>query len=257
MEQTIPALKKPQPKRRGNRKLLAVLVLLFIVLLAVLFFNSSISKISSVAVAGQQFLTKEELIDAAGVGIGDPFFSDSSNTIAARVEELHAVEEVEVTKHFPGDVQIRVREYPAVAYELDGQAELTAVLSNGTAIGLAGRDYIVDKPVLVGWEPEDPLKQKLSQTLSRLQAGLLSDFSEIIPIPSTSYPDRIKIYTRTQYEVVTAVSLLEEKADTLGALIETQEPGKVTMLLADTYTPFEQAGEEGESEDSNEKETTQ
>jgi cell division protein FtsQ len=63
------------------------------------------------------------------------------------------------------------------------------------------------------------------------------------------------MYTRTKFEVITAVSVLPEKIDALNAVIETQEPGKITMLLADTYVPFQ--SENLENMDAGQKETTQ
>ncbi|MOA64140.1 hypothetical protein D3C78_1901040 [compost metagenome] len=55
------------------------------------------------------------------------------------------------------------------------------------------------------------------------------------------------MFTRTKFEVITAVSVLPEKIEALNAVIETQEPGKITMLLADTYVPFPGEGENVES----------
>ena len=67
---------------------------------------------------------------------------------------------------------------------------------------------------------------------------LISDISEIIPSPTVSFPDRIKLYTRSKFEVITAVSLLKDKVEYLNQVIETEEPGLITMLEADSYVPF-------------------
>ncbi|GGG10220.1 cell division protein FtsQ/DivIB [Paenibacillus abyssi] len=255
MSQLIPVLKEPKPKRRSNRKLLIVLFLLFFVLLSVLFFNSSISKISSITITGQQFITTEEIGDASEIRVGDPFYGTTAATIKSRIEQMKPIEQAIVTKKFPGEIHIQVLEFPAVAFEVSPSGDITAILSSGTTVAMKGRDYVVDKPVLSQWKSDDPQKEKLTRALAEIPSDMLSDFSEIIPFPSNSYPDRIKIYTRTQFEVITAISLLSEKIPTLSAVLETQEPGRVTMLLADTYAPYDTNGEE--SEDSNEKETTQ
>ncbi|MBJ6363161.1 cell division protein FtsQ/DivIB [Paenibacillus sp. GCM10012307] len=257
MEQTqfMPVLKEPESKKKGNRKLLIILFLLFAVLLAILFFNSSISKISSIGISGQQYIGAAEVEEASGIVVGDAFFGTSSSTIEARIEKLSSVSKATVTKNFPGEVQIKVEEYSSVGYELSPQGEITALLSNGTTLSMQGRDFVVDKPVLAQWPDKDPYKVELTKVLGELPPAIIGDFSEIIPIPSTAYPDRIKIYTRTQFEVITAISFLKEKAPKLSAVIEQQAPGKVTMLLADTYSEYQ--SDFLESEDSNEKETTQ
>ncbi|MBD2870123.1 cell division protein FtsQ/DivIB [Paenibacillus arenilitoris] len=256
MSSQMPVLKEPARKRMGSRKLLTILFLLFIAILAVLFFNSSISKISEIQIEGTRFTAEEEVGQAAAVAVGDAFFGTSSAEIEARVGTLPPVKEVAVTKVFPGVVKIAVTEHPVVAFELSDQGEMTALLSNGTSVDASNDELLlVDKPVLSGWAQGDPVKAELTKQLGQIPAKQLSDLSEIIPNPSNAYPDRIVIYTRTKFEVVTAVSVLADKIEALNAVIETQEPGKITMLLADTYVPFN--NEPIENADSEQKETTQ
>ncbi|REK76251.1 cell division protein FtsQ/DivIB [Paenibacillus paeoniae] len=246
MSTQMPVLKEPPRKRRGNKKLLAVLFLLFIALLSVLFFNSSISKISEIQISGTHFTTTEQIAGASKVEVGEAFFQIASSDISSNVKALPQVEEAKVMKVFPGIVKIMVQEYPVVAFELSPQGDLTALLSNGTSVSAQQEgSQLLDKPVLSGWETNDPVKLELTKQLALIPAKQLLDLSEISPIPSKAYPDRIRMYTRTKFEVITAVSVLTEKIDALNAVIETQEPGKITMLLADTYVPFH-TGEEGE-----------
>jgi cell division protein FtsQ len=254
MQEKIPVLREPVRKRRGGKKLLAVVLLLFIVILCVLFFNSSISKISSISIEGQKYIQSADIRKAAGISVGDAFFGTTASTIEARVKTLKPIDKVDVIKSFPGKVRILVEEYQTVAFELSDQGALTAILSNGSTVP-TGADTIVDKPILSGWKANDPVKAQLCKELASIPPQSLSDFSEIIPAPSMAYPDRIKIYTRTRFEVITAASLLAQKISALNAVIETQEPGLITMLLADTYVPF--APVEGENKDNGKKETTQ
>ncbi|WP_424768294.1 cell division protein FtsQ/DivIB [Paenibacillus sp. sgz302251] len=256
MSSQMPVLKEPARKRKGSRKLIIILSLLFIALLAVLFFNSSISKISEITVDGMRFATKEEIGKASEVMIGEAFFGTTSSTIEQRIKKLPQINKAAVTKVFPGVLKIMVEEYPPVAFELSAQGEMTALLSNGTSVDASNDGWLlVDKPVLTGWSADDPIKAELTKQLGKIPTKQLSDLSEITPFPSAAYPDRILIYTRTKFEVVTSVSVLPDKVEALNAVIETQEPGKITMLLADTYVPFEL--EATENIDSEQKETTQ
>jgi len=243
----MPVLKEPPRKRRGSKKLLGILLLLFMSLLAVLFFNSSISKISDIEIKNNHFVQIEEIMRASSIVVGDPFFGAASATIAERIETIPQVEQVKVVKEFPGKVTISVEEYPVVAFELTIDGDIVAILSNGSSVNARNdASLLLDKPVLTGWSADDAVKKELTTQLGIIPAELLSDLSEIIPIPSTAYPDRIRIYTRTKFEVVTAVSVLADKIDAMNAVIETQEPGKITMLLADTYVPFDAESEENE-----------
>ncbi|RIX59331.1 cell division protein DivIB [Paenibacillus nanensis] len=246
MSAQMPVLKEPARKRRGNKKLLAVLFLLFAALLAVLFFNSSISKVSEFQVTGTHFTTTDQIMKASGIEIGDAFFQKASKDIAKNVETLPQVEDATVMKVFPGIIKIQVKEFPVVAFELSAEGELSALLSSGTSLPAElGGAELLDKPVLSGWSADDPVKIELTKQLALIPEKQLSDLSEISPIPSKAYPDRIRIFTRTHFEVITAVSVLPDKIDSLNAVIETQEPGKITMLLADTYVPFKTDEAEG------------
>ncbi|WP_138751916.1 cell division protein FtsQ/DivIB [Paenibacillus sinopodophylli] len=256
MSAQMPVLKEPAKKRMGSKKLLYILILLFLALLAVLFFNSSISKISEIQIEGTRFVSKDEISKTSGILIGDAFFRTSSKTIEERVLTLPQISKATITKVFPGLLKIQIEEFPVVAFELSKQGELTALLSNGTTVEADNDEMqLVDKPVLSGWTENDPNKAELTKQLGKISSKQLSDLSEIIPYPSTAYPDRVIMYTRTKFEVITAVSVLPEKIEALNAVIETQEPGKITMLLADTYVPFKT--ESLENVDSEQKETTQ
>ncbi|BBH21218.1 hypothetical protein Back11_25630 [Paenibacillus baekrokdamisoli] len=254
MSDKMPVLREPVKRRRGGKKLLIVLFLLFIVILCVLFLNSSISKISSVTVEGQRYMKVADIQKISGVTVGDAYFGTSAKKIEARIKALKGIDKVEVMKSFPGHVRIIVQELPTVAYEVSTKGEITAILSNGTGLP-AGKDNVIDKPILSGWKTDDPVKIELCKQLGTISAESLSDFSEIIPSASESYKDRIKIYTRTRFEVITAVSLLPEKVATLNAVIETQEPGLITMLLADKYAPF--VPPSTENTNTEQKDTTQ
>lgn len=248
MQDNMPVLKNPKPRRRGSRRLIAILFLLFAVLLLVLFIRSPISKIDTISVTGGQFVRGDEIREAAGVSAGDPFFYPTAEMIAKRIEKLAPIEDASVEKKFPGELHIEVTEYPAVAFELSSNGDIRVILSNGAELS-AGSDSVVDKPVLREWEDRKTLKAQLTKALGGMPEDLLSDFSEIVPYPSDAYPDRIKIYTRTRFEVVTAVSLIGEKAETIRAVIETQEPGNITLLLADRYVPYAESESDDETDE--------
>lgn len=102
----------------------------------------------------------------------------------------------------------------------------------------------VEKPILTNWDPEDPNKAKLCQALASIPNELTSDISEIVPSPTLSFPDRIKLYTRSRFEVITAISLLKSKVSYLNQIIETEQPGLIKMLEADSYVPFQVESDE-------------
>lgn len=237
----MPVLKEPEPKKKSNIKLVIIIVLLFIAILSILFFNSSLSKITEIKITGTQYATSSEVITATGLKVGDSFLFSSAKEIEQKITTLNTINKATVTKHFPGVINIAVQEYSVVAFEFTSSGDLLAKLASGASIATNNdRLQIMDKPVLTGWgEADESNKLELMKQLSSINAALLADISEISPIPSVAFPDRILIYTRTKFEVITAISLLREKVEAMNGVIETQAPGKVTLLLADTYVPFD------------------
>ncbi|GGA20896.1 cell division protein FtsQ/DivIB [Paenibacillus physcomitrellae] len=243
----IPVLKNPKPKKNTSRKVVLLLIILFIVLLSVLFFRSSLSKISEIDFRGSTYSTNEELLKQSGLQVGESFFGTSAGTIIKRISKIPSVQNVTVDKRFPGVVDITIKEYPSVAYELSNDGKLTAYLSNGSKV-LVKQGTSLEKPMLTGWEKDQVNLLKLCSTLAKMPNDLTSDFSEILPSPTLSFADRIKLYTRSGFEVLTTVSLLPEKAEYLNDIIETQQPGLITMLEADTYVPFVDPSQDEEGE---------
>lgn len=247
----LPVLKEDKPKRKPSRKLTLLLLLLFIALLAVIFFRSSVSRITDIQFQGNKFTTEAELLQQSGIRIGGQFFAVSEEKVAEELKKLSTVKDAVVKTKFPGDVTISVEEFPAVAYELDGQGSLKAILSSGASVPVDEAGIAVEKPILTGWDSSSSFKAKLCKVLGEIPNELTSDISEIVPSPTLSFPDRIKLYTRSRFEVITSISLLGDKVEYLNQVIETEQPGLIKMLEADSYVPFyvEAPDEEGQAED--------
>lgn len=242
----IPVLRETRPKMKTSRKIIWILVLLFMVLLAVLFFRSSLSRITEIDFKGSLFTSQEELLKQSGLHVGGQFFGANPEEVKKRLKEIKSIESVTVDKQFPGIISINIKEYDTVAYEVGTDGNLIAILSNGTSVGVSSSGIAVEKPILTNWKPDDPYKAKLCKILSNIPGEWTADISEIIPDPSPSFPDRIRMYTRSQFQVLTSVSLLPQKISYLNQVLETEQPGLVSMFEADTYVPFK-PDEEGDS----------
>ncbi|UUZ96086.1 FtsQ-type POTRA domain-containing protein [Paenibacillus sp. P25] len=243
-EDRLPVIKKPSLRSRSSKKLLLFLFIFFITLLLVLFFQSSLSEITRVEIEGQQLVSENEIRQAAAVKPGDHFFSVSSGTIENQVKALRMIESVEVSKHFPGVIHIQVKEYPKVAYQIGENGQVEAPLADASVVPVTVQGVALDMPILSGWAPNDPLKAKLCKAMAGVSPSYFADISEIKPAPSEAYPDKIKMYTRSLFEVQTTVTYLPDKIKHLSSYIASLQDGKVnggviTMLEADSYAPFD------------------
>ncbi|MDI4646555.1 cell division protein FtsQ/DivIB [Cohnella hashimotonis] len=239
MIERIPALPRERTgtRRRGG-KLLWIVIALFVAVLIVLFFRSSLSRISVIEVEGLTYLKQDQVKTQLGVGIGDSFFMPASDKLAERVKQLPQIKDVKISKHFPGKLDVKVQEYAPVALELDDKGGLSVILANGVGVQSAAGEALPAKPVLTGWTKNDPQRAALCMALGSLTPQGLADFSEISPDPSSAYPDRIRIFTRSGFDVLTTVGMLKEKIAILSELVENREPGTVVLLDSDTYSPY-------------------
>lgn len=241
--QPMPVVRGTRPGRRGSKKLLFLLFLFFIVLMGVLFFQSSFSKIHKIEVNGHRLLTEKEVLDAAGMKTGDHFFAAGSSELERRIEELGAVESAAVTKRFPGTVRIEIKEHPVVALELNGDGGLVGLLSNGYSVTYKDSVNAAPRPLLTGWTDEQ-LKKSLCQALGTIPPELLTDVSEIRPSATEAYNDRILIYTRSRFEVITRIAYLSQKIALLDDYIydmknDGRTEGRLFLLETDYGSGFE------------------
>jgi cell division protein FtsQ len=249
----IPVIRDRKEVRRStrNRKLLFLLFLFFITILIILFFNSALSKVTEINIKGTMYVEKHDIQDVLGVQLDDQFFLVSTDTVVRNVRKLKGVQSVKVVKSFPGTIVVTVKEYPAVAlvYKSDGTDRV--LLANGIEVSPAEKMSTMNLPILTGWDDKDPYRIALCKVLSEIRTPHLADISEILPIPTESYPDKLKIYTRSKFEVVTAIEFMEEMMPVLANTIITlkqngEGPGTITMLEAISYMPFGEEAEEDE-----------
>ena len=228
-----------KPKPRGRWKLWTILIVLLIATLSIVFFRSTLSQIQQIEVEGNVYVDRSAVIEAAGLRIGGQFFASSATSVEQRiVSNLNAIESVQVEKRFPGKILLRVDEYSPVAYELLKDGSIQALLGSGAEISLRDQGLSAEKPLLTEWEGKEEEKAKLCRILAGVPDSLLADLSEITPSPSAAYPDKIRIYTRSRFEVQTTVSLLKDRLEILGGITETQTPGFVSLLDGSNFVPF-------------------
>lgn len=246
----IPVYRDERTQRGNNRsrKLLFLLFLFFITILIILFFNSTLSKITSIEIIGNHYVSNETIQELSEVQLNDQFFLVLPDRIVNKLKTVPEISGVEVSKKFPGKLIISVTEYPEAALELVQGTSLMVVLANGTNVPLTNHDRAVHLPVLRNWEQYPELRLKLARTLAAIPSYLLADISEIHPYPSVSYPEKLKMYTRSKFEVVSTISYLPDKLPLLDNMIFNMRQtgsaeGEIVMLEANSFEAFTEMSE--------------
>ncbi len=233
---------RPQPKRKWRLLLITVMIASG----CVVFFQSPYSRVSEIVISGQDFIDEAEIKRASGIRAGeDHFFGLWNSTIEQNIlSQISASQGVEVTKDFPGKVNIAVQLKPRVAHLIDADGNYNIIFNDGSSWPIERKQVLFETPILTGWSNQDPNMSRLCMALSEIPVEHLTNISEIIPSPSVSYPDRILIYMRSQFEVYTTISYMNRKLIYVDAYIASLQqnpvvPGIITLLEVDSYAPFD------------------
>ncbi|GAA4546931.1 cell division protein FtsQ/DivIB [Amycolatopsis samaneae] len=109
---------RPRPNRRKEirRRWVALLTVLAIVGGVYLLFFSSLLGVSTVDVVGAKTVSADQIRAAAAVPDGKPMLRVDTDAIRDSVAELSGIATVEVSRSWPGTVEIAVTERTAIAY---------------------------------------------------------------------------------------------------------------------------------------------
>jgi cell division protein FtsQ len=102
-----------------------------------------------VTVVGAERMSRSEVLEAAGLEVGQNAFDVGPDDARARLERHPWIAEAEVTRRLPGSFEVALREHrPAALLALDGVLYL--VSDEGVAFKRAGPQDPADLPVITG-----------------------------------------------------------------------------------------------------------
>ncbi|MFY0545570.1 cell division protein FtsQ/DivIB [Brevibacillus sp. H7] len=255
IQERIPQVKQQRPKRKGNRKLVFLLVLFFLTVLIVIFFRSPYSKIHEVQVYGNDIYEAELIAKTSGVAIGGQILNVWESSVQENLKPLEGIKQVTIQRKFPGVIELHVTEYRRVAFWTGQDGSRYPLLENG--IVLKQVDFsqrVVDRPLISSWSAPELLPH-LAKALAKLSPAILSEISDIALKPTVYDKQRITLFMRDGNEVRSVVYKLDKMLkwypaivkelpkDTKGVLSLFEQPWFVPYGTPNTPIPV-QTGEE-------------
>jgi cell division protein FtsQ len=131
-------------RRRSRRFRILRRVLVAVTLLAVvggavwLVYFSSVLAATTVRVEGVDQLPEQQIIDAAGLPMGEPMMRIDLGAAEQRIEKIPAVQSAEISRDWPTSLDISVTERTPVALVVDASG-VRAVDAEGVLFKLRGR----------------------------------------------------------------------------------------------------------------------
>ena len=182
-----------QKKRRLKKKIKRFLVLVIIGLL-IMFFFSPLSRVQTITVTGEHFLSESDVIDASGVqpdsvhALTYPYF------IKKQLAKMPMVASCKVNRGFFQGIHIEIQERSVIAYELSGD-QLRIIDDNGqvTQVDIRFLTEIQQLPRLINFS-DIAIFDEFCKQLIAVPASVRSLMSDIVFDPVEPYDtQRVKI----------------------------------------------------------------
>lgn len=195
-------------RRRFQKRLLIVILIGLFIYGLVLFDKSDYSRYQTIKVSGNQFYSKNDIIEVSKVSPGSRMINNLPFMINKRVKKLPLVENADVNVYYnKGYLSIDVTEVKPVAYSQEETIQL--YFSNGEIVDADESSFsmIADLPLLNGFTPEKIHPELLLQ-LSKLPDEAFLAISEIYLTPKEFDETAMKMVMNDEYFVYLSIETL-------------------------------------------------
>ncbi|TDQ42328.1 cell division protein FtsQ/DivIB [Aureibacillus halotolerans] len=241
IEDRIPNLKKHR-KRKANRMLILYVSVFFLLISAILYFQSPFSHVQSIYVFGEHYVSEENIVQLSGLSDDVSFVQVDPDTVATQIEAHKEIDTVSVTKEFPNTVRIEVTEHQRLAY-LKKDGLFHPLLDNGTMLDALPEETVPSAaPLLVDWTDDEALKI-IAAELENVPGIVLNAISTVTYAPTDDEPMRVIVYMNDGHEVHTVTKGFAQKmADypSIIAQLETDQKGIIYLDVASYFKPYDQ-----------------
>ncbi len=194
-----------RPRLAYNRWMILFIMLFFILLLCLLYFQSPLSRIQAVEVEGNQLLTPDELIESSGLYQSSVLNLLRKQQIEKKIKSHPEVAHVELTYEFPNTVRIKVKEWQRIGNWETPDGPLV-LLENGAVLQhRTWQESFKDKPFIRQWENVRLLPLLITE-LKKLSPSVLAQIQSIQPHPNKNEPEQIILHMKYGLEVHTTLS---------------------------------------------------
>jgi cell division protein FtsQ len=252
IEDRIPKLKE-QRKRRANRRLITLLSLFFLLIAAVAYFQSPLSKVGKIMISGNQYIPGEVIVSKSGLSKDTNIWSIDKEKIKGKILKLPGIKDVSLSIVLPNSISIEIKEYKPVAL-MEIEQHFYPILENGKILKDEKTENInISMPILKKFEEGEALKEAISQLL-KMNLEVKNSISEIIYAPKKTDPFRVVIFMNDGFEVHATLRTLADKMKHYPSIISQLDPSKKGIIDLEVGTFFKEYEMAGEEENENETE---
>jgi hypothetical protein len=236
MEDRIPPFRVRVTGKTPTSPWAKILVFLFFIsFLLLLFLHSPFSKVQEIRITGTSLLRHEEVLERVGIQIGDSFFQVDKRKLEQQIKELPEVQEVKVSKTFPNLVEVKVTEYPVIAFYRTPENRFLPILENGVILKNRPATKIeASICTFEGFAPNSSVFKKAVREFSLLRANERKLVWKIEPL--SDRPDQLMLFTIYQHKLVVRLDNLHKKIPHYN-VFHREPPGTVYLLESVWFSP--------------------
>ena len=227
LEDRIPKLKQMR-KKKANRRLIGLLTIFFLLIFSIIYLQSPLSRIQSIQVEGNAYLTDKEIIEQSGLEVDDNIWEIKGDKIEKMIKKHPEIEDVRLKKGFPNHITLEVSEYKYTAYVQKGK-EYYPILSNGKILDKKLSHIPDSGPLLVSFKEGKPLSIVIDQ-LEEMSEDVMNSISEIHHNPSKTDKTKVTLYMNDGFEVTASGETLSDKLVHYAAIVSQLEEGSKGVI---------------------------
>jgi cell division protein FtsQ len=253
LEERIPKLKQHR-KKKANRRLTFLLSLFLLLILTVVYFQSSLSQVRGIVVTGNHLVSKELVLEKISIEKGTNVWSVDRSKTEKELEKIPEIARAEVKLQLPNTVKVQVEEFGKAAY-LINENRFYPILENGDLLDSRELDALpTDAPILIGFK-EDPVLKEMVNELKNLPLEIKNSISEIVLSPKKTDPYHVSLYMNDGFEVSASIRTFSEKMvhyPSIVSQLEDSSKGVIDLEVGSYFREYETEGEPESNEDESE-----
>jgi cell division protein FtsQ len=253
LEERIPKLKQHR-KKKANRRLTFLLSLFLLLILTVVYFQSSLSQVRDIVVTGNHLVTEESVLEKISIEEGTNVWSVDKSKTENELEKIPEISGAEVKLKLPNTVRIQLKEFEKAAY-LINETQFYPILENGNLLDSREMDSLpTDAPILIGFK-EDPILKEMVNELKNLPSEIKNSISEIVLSPKKTDPYHVSLYMNDGFEVSASIRTFSDKMvhyPSIVSQLDDSAKGVIDLEVGSYFREYEKEGEPEGNEDESE-----
>ncbi|GGB45171.1 cell division protein DivIB [Lentibacillus populi] len=251
IEDRIPKLKQAR-KKKANRRLIFYLSIFFLLISIIVYLQSPLSNVKTVAVTGNSFISDEAIVEKSNITNKTNIWTINETDIKKRLHKNPTIKSVEITKKLPRTVEIHLSEYDRVGYiNVDGAFH--PILGNGQVLtSIKEKSINGDAPLLMDFSDKANLR-KMTSELNKLPDSILNMISEIHWKPTDEDKNKIMLYMNDGYLVDGTIRDFATKMKVYPSIVAQLNPDKKGIIHIGVGAYFESFDKETKEEGTNDE----